>query len=163
MAADTTGLPAPLAEVVTDFHEVPESDRLTLLLEFSTELAPLPPEYADHPELLEPVPECQSPIAFVTEIVRAREDGTAPDDDADEPAARVHFYASAPAGAPTSRGFAGILAEGLDGLTPQEVIAVPGDYPLTLGLAEAVSPLRLRGMTALLARAKRQVSERMAG
>ncbi|WP_454294221.1 SufE family protein [Salana multivorans] len=159
----TPALPPALAEIRESFLELSVPDRLQLLLEFANGLPSMPERFAQRPELLEPVPECQSPIAFVTEIVRAREDGTAPDDDADEPAARVHFYASAPAGAPTSRGFAGILAEGLDGLTPQEVIAVPGDYPLTLGLAEAVSPLRLRGMTALLARAKRQVSERMAG
>ncbi|MDO5711492.1 MAG: SufE family protein, partial [Micrococcales bacterium] len=68
MAADTTGLPEALAQVVIDFHEVPESDRLTLLLEFSNDLAPLPEQYADHPELLEPVPECQSPIFLIVDV-----------------------------------------------------------------------------------------------
>jgi cysteine desulfuration protein SufE len=39
---------------------------------------------------------------------------------------------------------------------------VPDDYPQTLGLTQAVSPLRIRGMSALLGRAKRQVREKLA-
>ena len=42
------------------------------------------------------------------------------------------------------------------------VLAVPSDYPLTLGLTEAVSPLRIRGMSGLLGRTQRQVRERIA-
>ncbi|MGZ4749153.1 MAG: SufE family protein, partial [Oryzihumus sp.] len=69
----------------------------------------------------------------------------------------VHLFFSAPPEAPTTRGFAGILHEGLDGLTVPEVLAVPDDAPYRFGLAEAVSPLRLRGMVAMLSRIKRQV------
>jgi cysteine desulfuration protein SufE len=39
---------------------------------------------------------------------------------------------------------------------------VPDDFPQMLGLAQAISPLRLRGMTALLGRAKRQVRQKTA-
>lgn len=147
--ATTAELPETLAGIREDFVVLSVADRLQLLLEFANELPDLPARYADHPELLEPVPECQAPIAFFTEVT--------PDD---EGTPRVHFFASAPPSAPTSRGFAGILAEGLAGLTPEQVAAVPGDYPMTLGLAEAVSALRLRGMSALLARAKAQVALR---
>mgnify|MGYP003461074517 FL=1 len=142
-------LPEALVAIREDFLALTVPDRLQLLLEFANGLPDLPERYADHPELLEPVPECQSPIAFFVEIEKA------PDGED-----HVHFFASAPPGAPTSRGFAGILGEGLAGLTTTQVLAIPADYPLTLGLAEAVSPLRLRGMTALLTRAKRQVAER---
>ncbi|HET8561660.1 MAG TPA: SufE family protein [Marmoricola sp.] len=144
-------LPAPLAEIVEDFNAVAPGDRLQLLLEFSQELAPLPERYADHPELLEPVPECQSPIFLVSEV-----DGTG-----DEAVVRLHF--SAPAEAPTTRGFAGILHEGLDGLAAGEILGVPNDFSSRLGLEEVVSPLRLRGMAAMLARIKRQVTEKTAG
>jgi cysteine desulfuration protein SufE len=37
------------------------------------------------------------------------------------------------------------------------VLALPDDVPERLGIGSAVSPLRLRGMTGMLARIKRQV------
>ena len=69
------------------------------------------------------------------------------------------LFFQAPPEAPTARGrgFAGILHEGLDGLTVGEVLAVPDDGPYRFGLGESVSPLRLRGMVAMLSRIKRQV------
>jgi cysteine desulfuration protein SufE len=75
---------------------------------------------------------------------------------------RIHLHATAPREAPTTRGFASILAQGLDGLTAEEVLAVPDDFPQTIGLSEAVSPLRLRGMSALLGRTKRQIRAHLA-
>ncbi|MET0977144.1 MAG: SufE family protein [Leifsonia sp.] len=142
-----TDLPAQLADIRDDFLALEVRDRLQLLLEFSNELPDLPERYQDHPDLFERVEECQSPVFIFVEV---------DDDD------RVHLYATAPREAPTTRGFASILAQGLDGLTVDTVLAVPEDFPLTIGLTEAVSPLRIRGMTALLGRAKRQVRERIA-
>jgi cysteine desulfuration protein SufE len=147
-ASDAAALPEAFAEIAQDFTSLGDKDRLQLLLEFSDGLPELPARYADHPELLEPVPECQSPIFLVTEV-----DGTG----ADAPA---HLFFSAPPEAPTTRGFAGILAEGLDGLTVGQVLAVPGDVTERLGLAQVVSPLRLRGMAGMLGRIKRQLAER---
>jgi cysteine desulfuration protein SufE len=150
VSAPTDGLPGALAEIVEDFHALGEPDRLQLLLEFSRNLPPLPERYAEHPELLEPVPECQSPIFLLTEL------------DGEGPGATVHLFFSAPPEAPTTRGFAGILAEGLEGLSAQEVLDVPDDVCSRLGLDAAVSPLRLRGMTGMLGRIKRQVREKVA-
>ena len=56
-----------------------------------------------------------------------------------------HLFFSAPREAPTTRGFAGIMHTGLDGEPAADVLAVPDDFYRPLGLAEAVSPLRLRG------------------
>ena len=70
----------------------------------------------------------------------------------------VHLFFSAPQEAPTTRGFAGILHEGLDGLSVAEVLAVPEVAPYQFSLGEAVSPLRLRGMVGMLSRIKRQVA-----
>jgi cysteine desulfuration protein SufE len=39
------------------------------------------------------------------------------------------------------------------------VLGTPGEFPSRLGLQDLVSPLRLRGMAAMLARIKRQVRE----
>jgi cysteine desulfuration protein SufE len=150
VSAPTEGLPGALAEIVEDFHALGEPDRLQLLLEFSRNLPALPERYAEHPELLEPVPECQSPIFLLTEL------------DGEGPGATVHLFFSAPPEAPTTRGFAGILAEGLEGLSAKEVLDVPDDVCSRLGLDAAVSPLRLRGMTGMLGRIKRQVREKVA-
>lgn len=140
-------LPPALAEIRDDFLALEQPDRLTLLLEFANELPELPERYRDHPDLLERVIECQSPVYMFVEL------------DSDH---IVHLFVTAPRESPTTRGFASILAQGLEGLTDAEVLAVPDDYPNTIGLTAAVSPLRLRGMSALLGRTKRQVREKMA-
>ena len=143
----TVPLPASLDEIAEDFAALSARDRLTLLLDFSDGLPELPARYWGHAELLERVDECQSPLFLVVEV----EDAATPQN------GTVHLYFQAPPEAPTTRGFAGILHEGLDGLTVGEVLAVPDDAPYRFGLAEAVSPLRLRGMVAMLSRIKRQV------
>ena len=142
-----TELPVALAEIRSDFRELGIKDRLQLLLEFSNELPELPEQYQNHPDLFERVEECQSPVFIFVEI-----------DDQKV----VHLWATAPKEAPTTRGFASILVQGLAGLTVDEVLAVPDDYPSDLGLTEAVSPLRIRGMTALLGRTKRQIRDKIA-
>ena len=134
-----------LQEIADDFNAMSGSERLQLLLEFSQELPPLPASYAEHRDRLEPVPECQSPLFLAVEV---------------DPDKTVHLFFDAPPEAPTTRGFAGILYAGLDGLSAEEVLATPGEFSSQLGLQDLVSPLRLRGMVAMLARIKRQISER---
>ena len=136
-------LPEGLADIVDDFNAIPESERLNLLLEFSEDLPPLPQRLAEHPELLEPVVECQSPISIIVEV----KGGVA------------NIFASAPPEAPTTRGFASILIQGLSGSDPETLLGVPTDFPQSLGLSKIVSPLRLRGMTGMLARIQRQTRE----
>jgi len=138
----TSALPDALAEIRDEFLALGQQERLQLLLEFSNELPELPERYQGHPDLFERVAECQSPVFLFVEV-----------DDADV----VHLFVTAPKESPTTRGFASILVQGLAGLTSAEVLAVPDDYPQTIGLSQAVSPLRLRGMAALLGRAKHQV------
>lgn len=146
-------LPGALATIRDDFLALEQHERLLLLLEFANELPELPAQYADHPDLLERVEECQSPVFIFVDV--DAHPGTAG-------GGIVHLHATAPKEAPTTRGFASILVQGLAGLTAEQVLAVPDDYPLTLGLTEAVSPLRIRGMSALLGRTKRQVREKTA-
>jgi cysteine desulfuration protein SufE len=133
-----------LQEIAEDFTATPDRDRLQLLLEFSRELPPLPARFADHHDLLEAVPECQTPLFLAVEV---------------DAGSLVHLFFDAPPEAPTTRGFAGILHAGLDGLTAGEVLDTPAEFSSQLGLQDLVSPLRLRGMAAMLARIKRQVRE----
>ncbi len=137
---------AVLDSISADFLELSASDRLTFLLEFANELPDLPARYADHPELLERVEECQSPVFIFVEV------------DAQN---LVHVFATAPREAPTTRGFASILVQCLSGLGATTVLDVPDDFPSTLGLNELISPLRVRGMAGMLWRIKRQVRSRL--
>lgn len=146
MAVETTALPEQLAEIVDDFQSLSEPERLQLLLEFSRGLPPLPEHLRDHPELLEQVVECQSPLFLTLEIAHDEQ-------------RRVSLFFSAPPEAPTTRGFAGVLQEGLDGLPAADILAVPDDVPERLGLTRAITPLRMRGMTAMLGRIKRKIRE----
>jgi cysteine desulfuration protein SufE len=133
-------MPAALAEVVSDFQDMHGQDKLQLLLEFANELPPLPTELEE--ASMEPVPECQSPL-FLHVDAADRE--------------HVRLFFSAPPEAPTTRGFASILAAGLDEQSAADILAVPDDFYTDLGLAALISPLRLRGMSAMLARIKRRV------
>ena len=144
MTAGAGTLNPRLQEIAEEFGAVGGRDRLQLLLEFSDDLPPLPARYAEHRDLMEPVPECQSPLFLAVEV----------DDDA-----VVHLFFDAPREAPATRGFAGILHAGLDGLGADEVLQTPGEFSSQLGLQDLVSPLRLRGMGAMLARIKRRVRE----
>jgi cysteine desulfuration protein SufE len=132
----TLELPETLIE---DFASIRESERLDLLLEFSEALPELPARYADHPELLERVEECQSPIFLFVEI------------DQDN---LTRLFFSAPPEAPTTRGFASIL------FSVKEALDFDIDFPSKLSLQKVVSPLRLRGMIGILSRIKRQLREK---
>lgn len=139
-----TDLPAVLAQTRDDFLDLGDKDKIQLLIEFAEELPELPARYADHPELLEKVEECQSPVYIFVEV----ENDT------------VAVFATAPEQAPTTRGFASILAQGLTGLSVKDALDIPDDFPSTLGLNTLISPLRVRGMTGMLWRMKRQIREK---
>jgi cysteine desulfuration protein SufE len=138
-------MPPKLAEIVDEFASAPREVVLEMLLEFADAMPPLPAELAGH-DGMEQVPECQTQF-FLKATVR-------PDD-------TVELWFDCPPEAPTTRAFAGILAEGLTGASAAEVIAVPDDLYARMGLATAISPLRIRGGSAILARLKRQVAAQL--
>ncbi len=135
-----------LQEIVDEFAEAPKSLRLQILLDFANGLPPLPDDLDRGG--MEQVHECQTPF-FVT----------APVDET----GHVTLHFDAPPEAPTTRGYAGVLREGLSGATVDEVLETPPDFFTGMGLSELISPLRLRGMGAILARIKRLVVEQTGG
>jgi len=141
-------LPPALSTVVDRFRRAPKDLRVQALLQFANKVPELPPELAADRSALEQVHECQTPFFLAT---RVDGDGA------------VHLFFDAPAESPTVRGFAGILREGLEGAPWKDVLAVPSDFYANMGLAEVVSPMRLRGMNAILTRLKRQVREQIDG
>ena len=137
-------MPTKLAEIVDEFAAAPRDVVLEMLLEYADVIPPLPAEMDR--EGMEQVPECQTAFFLRAQV---------------NPDRTVITWFDCPPESPTTRAFAGILAEGLAGASAEEVLAVPEDLYQRMGLAQAISPLRVRGGTAILARLKRQVREQI--
>lgn len=143
---DAAPLPEKLQNIVNMFRSAPKPLRLQALLDYSRKLPPLPEKYVEHPEFMKPVPECASPFFLVTE----RDDSGG---------VQIHF--KVPEEAPTVRGYAGILREALNGASPETILGVPDQFYMEMGLSELITPMRLRGMGAILMRLKNDVREHM--
>ncbi len=131
-------LPPKLHAIVNTLSSAPKIIKTEILLEFAKKMPPLPEGMQGK---LEQVHECTTPFWVHAEL----EDN------------KIHLFFDAPREAPTVRAFAGMLAEGLEGESPEKVLAVPEDFYALAKLEEIVTPLRLRGLQAVLARIKRQV------
>ena len=139
-------VPKRLETIVRMFAEVPRDVKLQALLDYSQRLPALPGHLADHPERLHKVRECQTPFFLAVEV---------------DEAGAVELFFDVPAESPTVRGFAGILHDGLRDASAREILEVPPDFFVKMGLADAVSAMRLNGMSAILAAIKRQVAEQI--
>ncbi|MBM3225765.1 MAG: SufE family protein [Candidatus Tectomicrobia bacterium] len=135
--------PAALQEIIETFRDASEEERLDMLLEYAMDLPDLPEELHNARDTMEQVDECQSPVFLLAKL----RDG------------KVRYYLDVPREAPTVRGFAGILYDGLNDATPEAIVATPNDLYQQMGLHKVLSPLRLRGLTALLSRMKRNARE----
>ena len=133
-------------EIIAAFAEVPQNLKLELLLEYSEALPALPERYQNHPELLERVEECQSPVYLFVELDDSK---------------TVNIFLTAPDEAPTTKGFASILQLALDNQKAETVLAFEDSFVDALGITDLVSPLRIRGLQGMLMRIKRQVKEKM--
>ena len=136
----STDLRGRLAAIADEFRAAPDDLRIELLLEYAESLPPLPDDLDS--SSMEQVVECQTPFFLHAAVANGD---------------TVQVWFDCPPEAPTTRAFAGILADGLDGAPAEEVLAVPEDLADRMGLGQTISPLRLRGMTAIIARLKRQV------
>ena len=132
--------PSGLQTIIQEFRDVLPRERLELLLEYADSLPDLPARLHEKRDNMEQIHECQSPVFLHTELEQGK----------------VFFYLDIPREAPTVRGYASILVEGLNGVTPAELQATPEDVYMLLGLHEAITPQRLRGLHALIVYMKRQ-------
>lgn len=127
-------LPARLQEIIDDFGFCEGQEKLEYLLEFAEALPPLPEQFADKRNEMEEVHECITPVFIYAD----RDNG------------RLHYHFDIPPEAPTVSGFARILQEGLDGLTPAGVQDIPNEFYLQLGLQSVLTGQRLNGISAML-------------
>lgn len=137
--------PPALRDIIEDFRTAAPRDRIDYLIDFAMEMPDLPEWLLSKRDEMEQVHECQTPVFVFTALA----DG------------KVTFYIDVPRESPTVRGYAAIVAEGLNGSTPDEILKTPEDVHYLLGLHEAISPQRLRGLHALIAYLKRQLMQKM--
>lgn len=133
--------PTALQTIIYEFRDALPRERLELLLEYADSLPDLPARLYDKRDNMEQIHECQSPVFLHTEIEQGK----------------VYFYLDIPREAPTVRGYASVLVEGVHGASPVAIQTMPEDVYLLLGLHEAITPQRLRGLHALAVYMKRQV------
>jgi len=136
------GIPASLEEIVSDFSLCEGREKLELLLDYAQRFPPFPEQYRQ-PGWLEEVPECMTPVQMASEM----RDG------------RLYFFFDVPAESPTVRGYASLIMQGLNGATPEEVLQIPAEFYLRMGLQEVLTAQRLNGMAAILAHVKRRALE----
>ena len=135
----TYSLPEKLQEIVDDFALASREEKVEMLIQYAESLPPLPERLHAERDKMDPVPECMTPVFLFGE---KQGDGG------------LTFYFDIPPQSPTVRGLAAILANGLNGAKPEEVIALPTDFYAPMNLQEAISFQRLNGFQGVLAHMK---------
>ena len=132
-------IPPRLQEIIQDFSWLEGREKLELLLEFSEKMPPLPEWLQDRRNEMDQVHECMTPVLVYAET--------------DE--GRMTFYFDIPPESPTVRGYAAILAEGVRGSIPEEILSIPNDFYMQMGLHQVLTHQRMNGIAAILAHIKR--------
>ncbi|MCB8928053.1 MAG: SufE family protein [Ardenticatenaceae bacterium] len=131
-------LPERLAEIVEDFSLCVGQEKLEYLLEFAEKLPPVPDTIDTSETAGDPVHECMSPVVIYPEW----QDG------------KIFFHFDIPEEAPTVRGYASLLQEGIGWTTPEDLEKIPLEFYLGMGLQQVLTGQRLNGVTAVLAHMK---------
>ncbi len=117
-----------------------------MLIGYAESLTPLPAWLKEERDKMQPVPECMTPVFLFGE---KRADGG------------VQFHFDIPPESPTVRGLAAILASGLNGAQPEEILSVPADFYLPMKLEQVITQQRIRGFTGVLAHMKQAAVKAM--
>ena len=132
-------IPPKLMEIINDFEFSEGREKIELLLQYSEMMPELPERIKKQHEAMDFVEECMTPVYVIAE---QDENG-------------MHFYFDVPVESPTVRGFAAIMATGLDGTTPEQILKIPNDFYQLMGLDRVLTMQRLNGISAILAHMKR--------
>jgi cysteine desulfuration protein SufE len=132
-------LPPNLKEIVDDFASMTREEKLETLIGYAESLPPIPDRLKDRFDQLEEVPECMTPVSLIGEK---------------QPNGGINFHFDIPPQSPTVRGLASILAHGLSGSKPEEILSVPADFFTPMKLEEVITHQRINGFIGVLAHMK---------
>ena len=141
-----TTLPQKLQEIIDDFALAEKQEKVEMLIQYAESLPPLPEWLQAERDKMDAVPECMTPVHVFGE----KKD------------AAMTFHFDIPPQAPTVRGLASILANGLNGTSAEEIISIPSDFYLQMNLQDVISHQRLNGFMGILAHMK-QIAARNLG
>jgi cysteine desulfuration protein SufE len=147
MTETIPSIPPRLHEIIEEFQWSEDREKLELLLEYSERMPPLPNWLQADRSAMESVPECMTPVSVQSSV----ENG------------RMAFYFDVPPQSPTVRGFAALMAEGVLGATPEQVLNIPADFYQQMGLERVLTNQRLNGISAILAHMKRLALQAIKG
>ena len=136
---ETGALPPSIDRVLKFFRSMGREEKMQALVQYSKKLEPLPERFRDVDHSRFNVPECQTRVDIIPEVV----DG------------KMYFYADLNVRqSPTVAAFLAILFSAINGEAPSTVLAIPNDFVRRMmdgiGLAG-----REVGLNAMLARVKR--------
>ncbi|WP_420642840.1 SufE family protein [Candidatus Leptofilum sp.] len=130
-----SNLPERLEEIIEDFSVCVGQEKLEYLLEFAEKLPPVPDHIDTSDANKDEVHECISPVFIFPEWQNGK----------------IFYHFDIPEEAPTVRGFASVLQEGIGWTTPEEIQSIPLTFYLGMGLQQVLTGQRLNGITAVLA------------
>jgi cysteine desulfuration protein SufE len=136
---DEKQIPSKLQEIIEDFQSSEGREKLELLIQYAEQLPSLPESIDQEKGEMETVPECMTPVQIQAEVQEGK----------------ITFFFIVPEESPTVRGFASVMAAGLNGSTPEEIISIPSDFYQLMGLDQVLTTQRLNGISAILSHMKR--------
>jgi len=132
-------VPEKLQEIIDDFALASREEKVEMLIQYAESLPPLPDWLQGERAKMEAVPECMTPVFLFAEKL---------------PDGGLKFHFDIPPQSPTVRGLAAVLANGLDGARPEQIISLPVDFYAPMNLQEAISYQRLNGFQGVLTHMK---------
>jgi cysteine desulfuration protein SufE len=143
--ADTETLPSSIDRVLRLFRSMGREEKMQALVQYSKKLEPLPERFRDIDHSRFNVPECQTRVDIIPEVV----DG------------KMYFYADLNVRqSPTIAAVLAIVFGAVNGQPPSTTLALPSDFVRTLMQSIGLGA-REAGLNAMIHRLKRHAAEVM--
>ena len=147
MQDNITGIPPAIDRVLRLFRSMSREEKMQALVSYSKKLEPLPERFRNLDRADFTVPECQTRVDIIPEVV----DG------------KMHFHADVNVRqSPTIAAVLAIVFSAVNGQPPSTTLGIPSDFVRTLMESIGLGT-REPGLNAMIGRLKRYASEAQAG
>jgi cysteine desulfuration protein SufE len=141
--ASATAIPPSIDRVLKLFRSMGREEKMQALVQYSKKLEPLPERFRDLDRAAFTVPECQTRVDIIPEVV----DG------------KIHFYADLNVRqSPTIAAVLAIVLGAVNGQPPATTLAIPQDFVRTLMESIGLGAREV-GLNAMLNRLKRYAAQ----